>query len=156
MGGQSEPTVLVGIKHLPGSAPLLREAVRVAAQLGAHLIIAMVLPRLTPVLADSCVALLDVEGAAADDMAAQVLPELVEQLVGCPVSWELATLTGNPVTQLASVAHSRNASVIVVGEPCRGWRHRVRRLLTGSVPALLRNPRTWLVVVPTEPHLARA
>lgn len=126
-------TILVGIEDPPACTTLIRAAARLAETIRARLVVVRVV-RQQASLQPEIAAL---QASLADDVAAQTFADTVEALSDSSVVWEVATVQGSPASMLAAIAADRHVDAIVVGGQAAGWRHRLRRLLTGSVATRL-------------------
>jgi len=135
--------ILVAVDGGVGTQPLLRGAARLAELSGASLIVAHVVPRVTPVVPEAVV----LQTELRHDVAVSLFAEVVEGLYDCPVACRLVTTTGVAAVQLAQIAKQYRVAAIVVGADAPGLWNRIRRCFTGSVPQRLAHLQSAPVVV---------
>jgi nucleotide-binding universal stress UspA family protein len=115
--------IVVGYDGRPGSKAALDEAVRLAGQLGAPLVIVFSF-HVSPVGGEVA----DLE-AALEERGRAVLAEALERVEGSGVAVGTEMIAEQPADGLVSVADARDAQMIVVGSTGEGP---LRGILVGS------------------------
>ncbi|HEY0561565.1 MAG TPA: universal stress protein [Frankiaceae bacterium] len=142
------PVILVGADGGPGGGSALAAAGRLAARLGAEVVVghAQALPPAVPV------------GEAAadlrDDLEVAVLLQAAASLDPFGVPWRLALADGEAGPALRRLAEQCDADLVVVGSRGCGVGVTLRRLVGGSVSAHLVHHETRPVLVVPPPGRA--
>lgn len=139
------PVIIAALDGGPGGARILESAGRLAARVGALVVVAHVQPAFSVGVIDGA-ALLDLR----HDLEYNVLTQATQVLDPMQVTWRLDVEPGRAAAAIHEIAERNDAALVIAGSCGTGFWVTLRRLLRHSVSAhLIRQEPRPVLVVPT-------